>query len=251
MIQVTENPDGYYPERCCFCRAQTNYWYEDKDVACCPTCAQRAVPTDVPSQREWCTRENVAEAPLNQGVPVPANASHYKRTKYEIINEKASPEVKRALVAKRINYNQAAAIAKLDNQERGLARAFSGMSVRDKPLPSDLRWARANNEDKHLTRTGKTTLCRKKVHDIRRPFKGFELHYENVCIHCQSEAEHKYAVCWVCGGCHEAMDCEATFCRTCSDVYELPCKHGNDCVQHKHETITGAEMQATGIGVGA
>lgn len=48
-------------ERCCFCRVKTRFWYTPNDVACCPDCAHRAKPEDVPDKKTWMRRERIAE----------------------------------------------------------------------------------------------------------------------------------------------------------------------------------------------
>jgi hypothetical protein len=44
-------------ERCCMCRARTRYWYEPKDVALCPSCAEVTAAKNVPSKETWCEQE--------------------------------------------------------------------------------------------------------------------------------------------------------------------------------------------------
>lgn len=66
-IPLTRDPDGPPYERCCFCRARTAYWTDlpdrdpGKQVACCPKCAKKATPKDVPSKKTWWRREVIAE----------------------------------------------------------------------------------------------------------------------------------------------------------------------------------------------
>lgn len=53
--------DGSQPnqprERCCMCREFTSYWYTPKDVALCPSCAEKTLLRELPSKREWCEKE--------------------------------------------------------------------------------------------------------------------------------------------------------------------------------------------------
>lgn len=64
-IKDEEDPDPPF-ERCCFCRTATPSWTTLKgrkpgqQVACCPQCAKRAEPKDVPSKEDWCRREDIA-----------------------------------------------------------------------------------------------------------------------------------------------------------------------------------------------
>jgi hypothetical protein len=56
-------------EKCCFCRAGTPFWTALPDrklgqqVACCPHCASRANPKDIPSKAAWCRSEDIAHIP--------------------------------------------------------------------------------------------------------------------------------------------------------------------------------------------
>jgi hypothetical protein len=56
MIKVTEEPDEDWDvrENCCFCFGATRFWYEPKDVAVCPACAEGRAPEEVPSKENWC-----------------------------------------------------------------------------------------------------------------------------------------------------------------------------------------------------
>ncbi|KKN98508.1 hypothetical protein LCGC14_0146190 [marine sediment metagenome] len=47
-------------ENCCFCRKPTPYWFDPKDVACCPPCAAVCNSSDVPSKEVWFRREWIA-----------------------------------------------------------------------------------------------------------------------------------------------------------------------------------------------
>lgn len=44
-------------ERCCFCRTQTQYWSKARDVAVCEPCADIHEEVEVPSKKEWCSKE--------------------------------------------------------------------------------------------------------------------------------------------------------------------------------------------------
>jgi len=64
--ELTRNTDL---EKCCFCRDRTPWWTSlpsrrgGQQVACCPTCASRGDPKDVPSKTDWCRREQIAHRP--------------------------------------------------------------------------------------------------------------------------------------------------------------------------------------------
>jgi hypothetical protein len=64
--ELTRNTDQ---EKCCFCRDQTAWWTSlpnrkpGAQVACCPHCASRADPKEVPSKTAWCRRERIAHRP--------------------------------------------------------------------------------------------------------------------------------------------------------------------------------------------
>lgn len=66
FVMLTDTPlpivhDGSRPnqlrERCCMCRESTPYWYAPKDVALCPSCADKTSLSELPSKREWCEKE--------------------------------------------------------------------------------------------------------------------------------------------------------------------------------------------------
>jgi hypothetical protein len=65
MIPI-QNYEGSL-KRCCFCRIPTSFWTELKNrslneqVACCPECAYRALPDDVPTKKSWVRREFIAK----------------------------------------------------------------------------------------------------------------------------------------------------------------------------------------------
>lgn len=47
---------AHIQEPCCFCRKPTRYWVAPvtgKSVACCPKCAPKYHPRDLPSKAEW------------------------------------------------------------------------------------------------------------------------------------------------------------------------------------------------------
>jgi hypothetical protein len=68
MIKIHEEPVEIsdVKELCCFCRKPTSFWYTPegqdpgKAVACCPDCACRAEPQDVPDKKTWIRRERIA-----------------------------------------------------------------------------------------------------------------------------------------------------------------------------------------------
>ena len=63
MIEVKREsgpPPWMELERCCFCRAQTPFWFEEKDVACCERCARVANAEDVPTKAVSLRRERIA-----------------------------------------------------------------------------------------------------------------------------------------------------------------------------------------------
>lgn len=65
-IPIHREPGGEPPyEACCFCRAVTPWWtaLPKKIVACCPKCAARGEPADVPTKKAWCRREHIAHRP--------------------------------------------------------------------------------------------------------------------------------------------------------------------------------------------
>jgi len=62
MIVVIREPIdlGGPPYECCaFCNEPTPYWYEPKDVAVCPICAEKVEDADVPSKMDWFKRRNL------------------------------------------------------------------------------------------------------------------------------------------------------------------------------------------------
>lgn len=65
-IEPDPDPELDLFENCCFCRRPTRYWTElasrkpGGQVACCPDCAGRAEPSDVPSKKTWWRREKIA-----------------------------------------------------------------------------------------------------------------------------------------------------------------------------------------------
>ncbi len=72
-ITVTRDPDGG-PGECCFhCFSPTTFWYEPKDVACCPSCAKTVEPADVPTKAAWC-RAVLAKYPRLRARPFPVPA---------------------------------------------------------------------------------------------------------------------------------------------------------------------------------
>lgn len=67
MITVTHDkePNWWPAESCAFCNAPTRYWYVPKDVAVCPSCAEKHEPADVPCKRQWLNENRGAgEKPL-------------------------------------------------------------------------------------------------------------------------------------------------------------------------------------------
>lgn len=64
--ELTRNTDQ---ENCCFCRAPTPWWTSlpnrrgQLQVACCPSCAARGEPVDVPTKAVWFRRERIAHRP--------------------------------------------------------------------------------------------------------------------------------------------------------------------------------------------
>ena len=57
VVQELEELSKLGLENCCLCEKPTAFWYEPKDVACCPTCAETATHESLPSKKEWCDRE--------------------------------------------------------------------------------------------------------------------------------------------------------------------------------------------------
>jgi hypothetical protein len=59
LLPITH--DGSKPnelrERCCMCREFTPYWHVPKDVALCPSCANKTSLSELPIKREWCEKE--------------------------------------------------------------------------------------------------------------------------------------------------------------------------------------------------
>lgn len=68
-IEVTQEPPSSEPsERCCFCWQRTRFWYEPKDVAVCPICAEASNPDDVPAKVAWC-EEHARRYPRSPWAP--------------------------------------------------------------------------------------------------------------------------------------------------------------------------------------
>jgi hypothetical protein len=67
IVKEPGDPRKWEMEKCCFCRTQTQHWTalegrtEGQQVACCPECAQKANPEDVPTKKVWMRRERIAE----------------------------------------------------------------------------------------------------------------------------------------------------------------------------------------------
>ncbi len=60
-----EFPSTTQIELCCFCWKPTRYWVAPvtgQSVACCPKCAPKYHPRDLPSKAEWCRRSEEANA---------------------------------------------------------------------------------------------------------------------------------------------------------------------------------------------
>jgi hypothetical protein len=71
MIKVVREPEEETRnwgalEQCCFCWKRTPFWYEPKDVAVCPECAETHKAKDVPKKEIWC--EQAAARPENRRV---------------------------------------------------------------------------------------------------------------------------------------------------------------------------------------
>jgi hypothetical protein len=68
-IPIHPEPEEDICEKCCFCRSKTAFWTSLPDrppgqqVACCPHCASRGEPEDVPPKPVWCRRERIAHVP--------------------------------------------------------------------------------------------------------------------------------------------------------------------------------------------
>lgn len=69
-ISLYREPGNDPPtERCCICRDKTVFWSALPDrtpgqqVACCPHCASRANPNDIPTKTVWMRRERIAHHP--------------------------------------------------------------------------------------------------------------------------------------------------------------------------------------------
>ena len=60
MVLIQEGEPLSSAARCCFCRKNTHFWVETKDVACCQSCARNAFLEDVPPKSVWCRRELIA-----------------------------------------------------------------------------------------------------------------------------------------------------------------------------------------------
>jgi hypothetical protein len=69
-VKVVKEPDGDpAAERCCFCDKRTKYWYfppgsrrkkiNCNEVACCPECAKKHNPEDMPSKDVWCANQRL------------------------------------------------------------------------------------------------------------------------------------------------------------------------------------------------
>jgi hypothetical protein len=55
-IKVVKEPaefNGSLCENCFRCQRTTRYWFERKDVPCCPSCAKQIEEADVPTKEEW------------------------------------------------------------------------------------------------------------------------------------------------------------------------------------------------------
>lgn len=65
-ITVVKEPDDlsqkfgipFTLEKCCFCRVETRFWCEERDVACCEECAKKYSLKDVPTKEEWCEQNS-------------------------------------------------------------------------------------------------------------------------------------------------------------------------------------------------
>lgn len=61
MIPIRVNPEAGL-ESCAICDADTDHWTdlprrrEEGQVACCPRCAERHCPWEVPTKTAWCNR---------------------------------------------------------------------------------------------------------------------------------------------------------------------------------------------------
>lgn len=55
MIEVQREPAEFGPpfEPCAICSKETPYWFVEKDVPICPTCAISLDAEDVPSKEAW------------------------------------------------------------------------------------------------------------------------------------------------------------------------------------------------------
>lgn len=64
-LKVTHDGEapGEVRERCCMCRAFTNYWYTPKDVALCQDCAKKTKRAELPTKEEWVKKEMALERP--------------------------------------------------------------------------------------------------------------------------------------------------------------------------------------------
>ncbi len=67
MIPVRANPEAGL-ESCAICDADTDHWTElpsrreEGQVACCPRCAARHAPWEVPTKVAWCRRPHLGDA---------------------------------------------------------------------------------------------------------------------------------------------------------------------------------------------
>ena len=62
MIPLIQDDIGPPFEQCCFCFKPTPFWYQPKDVACCPECGEVHEPAEVPSKVEWCRQVRSLES---------------------------------------------------------------------------------------------------------------------------------------------------------------------------------------------
>ena len=64
-LKVTHDGErpGEVRERCCMCRAHTNYWYAPKDVALCQVCAKTTDRASLPTKAEWIAKEESLSKP--------------------------------------------------------------------------------------------------------------------------------------------------------------------------------------------
>lgn len=51
-VKIIVFGDGHF-ENCAMCFHLTDGWYEENDVALCPTCAKKFCDSDIPNKEDW------------------------------------------------------------------------------------------------------------------------------------------------------------------------------------------------------